>query len=114
MHNFSKHAVSRNSLGILDFEIIHPMTTAIGGERMAQMKQIESEIIPLVRERDRLERLRRMTESYYRTAVASKNRSEMSKFDRALSDAAVALSSVLGSLEKLNRDYRALQRSLVY
>lgn len=114
MHDSSKQTVSRESLGIIGFEIIYPMTTTIDGERMAQMKQIESEIIPLVREKERLERLRRMTESYYRAAVASNNRNEMSKFDRALSDAAVAIRSVLEALEKLNRNYRALQRSLVY
>ncbi len=114
MHDFSKHAISRDSLGIIGFEISHPMKTTIGGGRMAQMKQIESEIIPLVREKERLEALRRATESYYRTAVSRNDKSEMSKFDRALSDAAVAIRSVLEALERLNRNYRALQRSLVY
>lgn len=114
MHDFSKHTTPRDSLGIIGFEILHSMTTTIGGERMTQMKRIESEIIPLVREKERLERLRSTTESYYKAAVASNNKSEMSKFDRALSDAAVAISSVLQALEKLNRNYRALQRSLIF
>lgn len=114
MHDFSKHTAPRDSLGIIGFEIFYPMKTTIGGERMAQMRQIESEIIPLVREKDRLEALRKTTESYYRAAVSRNNKSEMSKFDRALSDAAVAIRSVLEALEKLDRNYRALQRSLVY
>lgn len=114
MHDFHRHSLHRGSLGILGFEV-YPMTTMTpGDERMAQMKRIESEIIPLVREKERLEALRGMTESYYKAAVARKDKVEMSKFDRALTDAAVAIRSVLEALEKLDRGYRAIQRSLVY